>query len=126
LVEEHDQWQALNTELEYARAQQKHKPQNRFMAWESFDAQLSELCAVFPAEEWSTKFLETLAIWRGDTSEEPEMPINIMQLDEEFLTFYDICVDRFTEVDTELHQLCTKITAFNLTLESLLGGDASP
>jgi hypothetical protein len=121
LVAEHDEWQSLNTDFEYTKAQTKHQPQARFSSWPQFKAKLIGLCDTFPQEEWSIELKEMMRPWMADDPPpEPQIPANIKKLDGDFQTFYKQCVDRFIEVDHELNELCKKITSFKTPLDVLL------
>jgi hypothetical protein len=121
LVSEHDEWQSLNTDLEYTKTQKKIQPQARFSSWPQFKAKLIALCDAFPQEEWSIELKEMMKPWMADDPPpEPQIPANIRKLDEDFHTFYKQCVDRFIEVDHELNELCKKIASFETPLDALL------
>jgi hypothetical protein len=121
LVAEHDEWQSLNTDLEYTKTQKKIQPQARFSSWPQFKAKLIGLCDAFPQEEWSIELNEMMKQpWADDPPPELKIPANIRKFDEDFQTFYKQCVDRFIDVDHELNELCKKITSFEIPLDSLL------
>jgi hypothetical protein len=122
LVAEHDEWQSLNTDLEYTKTQKKIQPQARFSSWPQFKAKLVGLCDAFPQEEWSIELKEMMAPWMAadDPPPEPQIPTNIRKLNEDFDVFYKQCVDRFIRVDDELNELCKKITSFGTPLNNLL------
>jgi extradiol dioxygenase family protein len=120
LVAEHDEWQSLNTDLEYAKIQKRIQPQARFSSWPQFKAKLIGLCDAFPQEEWSIELKEMVGSWTDDPPPEPQIPANKWRLEEDFHTFYKQCVDRFIEVDHELNELCKKITSFEIPLDALL------
>ena len=65
LVAEHDEWQSLNTDLEYTKTQKKIQPQARFSSWPQFKAKLIGLCDAFPQEEWSIELKEMMKPWMG-------------------------------------------------------------
>jgi hypothetical protein len=122
LVAEHDEWQSLNTDLEYTKTQKKIQPQARFSSWPQFKAKLIGLCDAFPQEEWSIELKEMMKPWMAtdDPPPEPQIPANIRKLNEDFHAFYKQCVDRFIKVDDELNELCKKITSFGTPLDNLL------
>ncbi|WFU70506.1 trypsin-like peptidase domain-containing protein [Bradyrhizobium sp. CB2312] len=121
LVSEHDEWQSLNRDLEYAVTQKKVQPQARFSRWPQFKAKLIGLCDAFPQEDWSLELRGMMEPWMADDSPaEPQLPGKISKLKEDFNAFYDQCVGRFIEVDRELNALCKKITEFETPLYSLL------
>ena len=122
LVAEHDEWQSLNTDLEYTKTQKKIQPQARFSSWPQFKAKLIGLCDAFPQEEWSIELKEMMAPWMAanDPPPEPQIPANIRKLNEDFDAFFKQCVDRFIKVDDELNELCKKITSFETPLDALL------
>ena len=125
LVAEHDEWQSLNTDLEYTKTQKKIQPQARFSSWPHFRAKLVGLCDAFPQEEWSIELKEMMKPWmkpgmEDDIPPEPTILRNIMKIDSDFQSFCKQCVDRFIEVDHELNELCKKITSFKTPLEALL------
>ena len=121
LVAEHDEWQSLDTDLEYTKTQKKIQPQARFSSWPQFKAKLIGLCDAFPQEEWSIELKEMMKPWMADDPPpEPKIPANIRKLDEDFHAFYKQCVDRFIKVDDELNELCKKITSFETPLDALL------
>jgi hypothetical protein len=122
LVAEHDEWQSLNTDLEYTRTQKKIQPQARFSSWPQFKAKLIGLCDAFTQEEWSIELKEMMEPWMAadDPPPEPKIPANIRKLNEDFHAFYKQCVDRFIKVDDELNELCKKITSFGTPLDALL------
>ena len=82
LVAEHDEWQSLNTDLEYAKIQKKIQPQARFSSWPQFKAKLIGLCDAFPQEEWSIELKEMMQPWMAadDPPPEPQIPANIRKL----------------------------------------------
>jgi hypothetical protein len=121
LVAEHDEWQSLNTDLEYTKTQRKIQPQARFSSWPQFKAKLNGLCEAFPQEEWSIELMGMMKQpWAEDPPPELKIPANIRKFDEDFLSFYKQCVDRFIDVDDELNELCKKITSFETPLDALL------
>jgi hypothetical protein len=121
LVAEHDEWQSLNTDLEYTKAQKKIQPQARFLAWSRFKVKLIGLCDAFPQEEWSIELKDMMKPWMADDPPpEPQIPANIKKLNDDFDDFYKKCVNRFIEVDHELNELCKKITSFKTPLDVLL------
>ena len=121
LVAEHDEWQSLNTDLEYTKTQKKIQPQARFSSWPQFKAKLMGLCDAFPQEEWSIELEEMMKQpWADDPPPELKIPANIRKFDEDFHVFYKQCVDRFIKVDDELNELCKKITSFETPLDALL------
>ncbi len=122
LVAEHDEWQSLNTDLEYAKAQKKIQPQARFSSWPQFKAKLVGLCDAFPQEEWSIELKEMMKPWMAADipPPEPQIPANIRKLNDDFDAFYKQCVDRFIRVDDELNELCKKIASFATPLDNLL------
>ncbi|WP_342732717.1 effector-associated domain EAD1-containing protein [Bradyrhizobium sp. B117] len=121
LVSEHDEWQSLNTDLEYTKTQKKIQPQAKFSSWPQFKAKLIALCDAFPQEEWSIDLKTMMKPWMADEPPpEPQIPANIRKLEEDFQTFYKQCVDRFIEVDHELNELCKKIASFEIPLDALL------
>jgi hypothetical protein len=122
LVAEHDEWQSLNTDLEYTKTQKKIQPRARFSSWPQFKAKLVGLCDAFPQEEWSIELKEMMKPWLAADGPppEPQIPANIRKLNEDFHAFYKQCVDRFIRVDDELNELCKKITSFQTPLDALL------
>ncbi|OCK59154.1 serine protease [Bradyrhizobium sp. LMTR 3] len=121
LVSEHDEWQSLNTDLEYTKSQKKIQPQARFSSWPQFRAKLIGLCEAFPQEEWSIELKAMMKPWMADDPPpEPQLPTNIWKLNEDFDAFYKQCVERFIEVDHELNELCKKVASFETPLYSLL------
>ena len=121
LVAEHDEWQSLNTDLEYTKTQKKIQPQARFLAWSRFKVKLIGLCDAFPQEEWSIELKDMMKPWMADDPPpEPQIPANIKKLNDDFDDFYKKCVNRFIEVDHELNELCKKITSFKTPLDVLL------
>jgi hypothetical protein len=121
LVAEHDEWQSLNTDFEYAKIQKRHQPQAKFSSWHQFKAKLIGLCDAFPQEEWSVDLKEMMKQWTpDDPPPEPQIAANIEKIDSNFLSFYMLCIDRFIDVDDELNRLCKKVTSFATPLDVLL------
>jgi Trypsin-like peptidase domain len=121
LVSEHDEWQALNTDLEYTKTNAKIQPQAKFASWPQFRTKLIGLCDAFPQEDWSTELREMMKPWIADAvPSEPQIPANIKKVEGEFQSFYKQCVNRFVVVDDELNELCKKIIQFKAPLDVLL------
>jgi Trypsin-like peptidase domain len=121
LVSEHDEWQSINSDLQYARTQtSKHQPQNKFAAWNTFKGKLAGLCDAFPQERWSIELRTTMEPWPDAPPAEPRIPVAIAQLEDDFLEFHHQCVRRFIRVDDELNELCARVALFQTPLDGLL------
>ena len=127
LVAEHDEWQSLDKEIELANSSTKHQPQARFANWGKFKRKLLGLCNTFPQEKWSIELKRIMEPWMGDeTPPEPRIRDNIERLDDDFMEFYHMCVQRFIKVDKELYELCDKLTQFKDPLEAFVESARCP
>jgi hypothetical protein len=121
LIAEHDEWQGLNSDVEYAKGQPQHRPRSKFQDWQLFTTKIIGLCDTFPREAWSMDIRTIMQPWLEDESpEEPKLKRNIKKLDADFLSFYKLAVQRFMNVDDELDALCEKITAFGPLLNGFV------
>jgi hypothetical protein len=120
LVDQHYDWQDLNTLLDEAESSTKHQPQVRIPKWDSFKSNLEKLCGRYPDEAWSRTITELMSAWIAATPSAVPGDAERIAGDTAFDAFYRACVDRFVNVDAWLNDLSDEVTEVARPLDTLL------
>jgi hypothetical protein len=120
LVDQHYDWQDLNTALDEAEASTRHQPQHRITKWDRFRKRLEDLCGRYPNEEWSRTIIGLMAAWIAATPATNPGDAESIAGDTAFDAFCRACVSRFVNVDTELNELSDEVTNVARPLDALL------
>jgi len=121
LVDQHYDWQDLNTPLDEAvDRSEKHQPTDKIPKWDHFRNRLGELCSRYPDTAWSKNVLALMSAWitatPSATPDDAERQAGEAAFDE----FCRACVDRFVLVDTELNDLSDEVAGIAIPLDKLL------
>lgn len=120
LVDQHYDWQDLNTALDEAELSEDHQPQIRMPKWGHFKKKLEGLCNQYPDEDWSENIMGLLSDWiRLAPSVSPEAAEKD-DGDLAFDAFLRACVERFINVDTQLNELSDEVVEVAKPLDKLL------
>lgn len=121
LVAEHNEWNVLNGNLDGAERSTEHQPQARMpKKWQQFSTKLTNLCAAYPAADWSVDLSQRLKAWIDATPTPKPDGAEKSRGDSAFVEFQRTCMYRFYDVDKELNSLCGQITQLAMPIDMLL------
>jgi hypothetical protein len=115
LVSQHKQWQLLEKDLALAESKtEQWRPEERIPKWDRFNKRLAELCIEFQQQQWSVELLRILADWQDHALNDDQQGSIVA-----FVNLRGGCRSRFFDVDSELDQLCGRLTGITAPLRTL-------
>lgn len=121
LVDQHYDWQDLNTPLDEATDQSDaHQPKDKIAKWDRFKERLEGLCGRYPEADWSKNIMALMAAWIAATPSTTPNAAERNAGETAFDAFVGASVRRFVLVDTELNDLSDEVAGIATPLDTLL------
>jgi pimeloyl-ACP methyl ester carboxylesterase len=120
LVSEHYEWQWFSNELDQAESSSKHRPQARMSSWPEFKERFTRLCGQNSNEAWANELKDLMAEWIEVTSSAELSDAEKIASENAFDAFYQACLERFVQVDTDLKDLSVQIASVAGNLNTVL------
>ncbi|MGY3695095.1 pimeloyl-ACP methyl ester carboxylesterase [Bradyrhizobium sp. USDA 3240] len=119
-VSEHYEWQWFSNELDHARLSSKHQPSDKMSNWEEFKERFTRLCDQDPNESWANELKQLMEHWIAATPSAQPSYAETIAGENAFDAFYQDCLERFVQIDTDLKDLSVQIASVAGNLVTVL------
>ncbi|WP_456708624.1 hypothetical protein [Bradyrhizobium sp. USDA 4452] len=110
-VGEHYEWQWFSNELDHAKLSSKHQPSAKMSNWAEFKERFTRLCDQDPNESWANELKQLIEQWIEATPSVQPSDEEKIAGENAFDAFYQDCLERFVQVDTDLKDLSAQIAS---------------